>query len=421
MEDSNLATLLTQEDFHDPVHGEIFKACQDLYHGNNQCDFVLLVEKAEKIDSVARLGGVGFLAGLITEDLPLSSSEAIYKVLKRKRAQRESLNISEESRKLVFQDVTAIPSYLAEKAQKMAEFIPRVGNIQHEDMIAELTAEHSTIPIGINGMDLLTGGGLGPGDMMIVAARPSVGKSSLATTIMANMLHNKRRACFFSLEMSKKQVFSRLLSAYHKKPVKETKKDIVTYVKAIETPFEVIAKMYEITAIQAEMMASEAEIFIIDYISLISMQSREGQFQKLNEISKSIKRLANQIEKPVIVLAQLSREIEKDKTNREPQLSDLWGGGEADPDIITFLWDPNYKETIQEDKKSKAIKETTKVANELEGKDNKYEEGELHWIIRKHRNGPTGKIYLKFHKELFLMEEKGNFGSSTPIKHALPF
>ena len=402
-----LVPLLDLEDFYDPTYRRIFEGIAACVEKRKAVDFLLLSDELKGDEKILELGGVVFLAAL-AESVPTSSHAKHYiDILKKNRLKRESISFGEHVSAMGYGDATseAVPDALMEGSRRMAKFLQKEDE-GREELIRELTEQKTIIPTGYPQMDALLGGGLGPGDLFLIAARPSVGKSALATCLAANFMRNGICPAFFSLEMSKKQVATRLLCSYYNKTQEEAYKEARQLICDLPVDIHLLIGINDLQSITAAILSSDASVFIIDYLGLITSEkhSREGRFQVLDEISRSIKNLAVQCNKPIIMLTQLNREIEKDKANREPYLSDLWGGGEKDADIITMLWDPDAR-----------LSDTEKKAKELEGSTIGTR---LKWLVRKHRNGPTGDIMLKFTKEKFLLEE--DLSQVAPEKKLLP-
>lgn len=406
-EDYELSTILQSEDFYDNTYRMIFEAAKTVIDNTGAVDFVLICEALQNSKKIQDIGGSVFLAELMQSQA--SPAKSSVSVMKRCRAARESLSMGATLEAVVREGrVGEVPMLLAQNADRLSGLLPKETKMNREDMIAELTTTNKTIPTGFPTMDLLLGGGLGPGDLFLIAARPSVGKSSLATTLTANFLKQGVRPAVFSLEMSRKQIVTRILCSYYNQSPDYVRANAKDCINGVETDMTLFIGVDDLGSIQMETMATEADVIIIDYFGLITMHSKENRFQQMDEISRAIKNLAVHTETPVIMLTQLNREIEKAKENREPNLSDLFGGGEKDADLITMLWDPSAK--------GKTDGDATDVAADLEGRT----DCDLKWIVRKNRNGPTGYVNLRFDKPKFhLYEEIPN--APLARKEAFPF
>src|SRR3990167_4619683 len=358
-----LTPTLDAEDFYDPLYRRIFQVVEACIEKWKAMDFLLLSHILKDDPKIQELGGSSFLAELAASVPTTSHAKHYIDILKKNRMKRESISLGHRVSSMGYDDSTEnVPAALLEGSKMMAQFMQREIDGK-EELIKEITETNVVTPTGYPQMDALLGGGLGPGDLFLIAARPSVGKSALATCLATNFMKQGISPAFFSLEMSRKQVVIRILCSYYKQTPEYVKNNARELIQGLNTDIFLIIGINELQSIKAECLASTAQVFIIDYLGLITSEkhSKEGRFQVLDEISRSIKNLAVQCNKPIIMLTQLNREIEKDKGNREPYLSDLWGGGEKDADVITMLWDPDAR-------KSDAEKNAEKKARELEGR-----------------------------------------------------
>lgn len=425
-----LSSLLAPEDFYDPTYRAVFEGIVACIKEYKAVDFVILVNHLSENKRVSDVGGSAFLAQLAAS-VPTSAHAAHYiKILKKKRVEREAIAIGRRVEARGHEEGKAkdIPQILIEESRKLSELLPREALMNRDEILHEIKNPGKKLQTGFLTMDMILSGGLGAGDLMLVAARPSVGKSSLATTLTSNFMKKGIRPCFFSLEMSRPQIVTRILCAHYNLTPEEVYIDAERLLKDLTGDVDLIFGTNDLSTIQTTALSSEAQVFIIDYFGLITANNiKENRFQIMDEISRSIKLLATHTGKPIIMLTQLNREIEKAKENREPQLSDLWGGGEKDADIISFLWDPNAK-NIDNQPKTDAERQVAKVADEFEGKPSTYdaksqvfgsEVKDIMWLTRKNRNGPCGNVALTFDPKRCLMTEK----SYTPeVKQAgMPF
>lgn len=192
--------------------------------------------------------------------------------------------------------------------------------------------------------------------------------------------------------MSQTQIMTRIIAAQNNINTRDVKSSMVNDLPLMP---ELHIGTNDIQDIQMTVMGTSADCIIIDYLGLITSQSKENRFQQMDEISRTIKLLAVHTGKPIILLTQLNREIEKAKTPRAPNLSDLWGGGEKDADIITALWEP--KDPTEED----PFDNVKGVARSTQSKPIR----KLEWTVLKNRNGPTGFTDLIFDAPKMLMRD----------------
>lgn len=387
---------LTPEHFYDPTYGAIFAGAQRVAAAGREVNILEVANMLEADQRIQAVGGAAFLAELCTVPSTALAPSAV-RIIQDKYSKRLAIHLAEKIKTAGYDlqhDVQQLPTMISELGRKIAEIIPRTLDVDKEAIIAELQEVGEKIPTGIAEMDLLFKGGIEPGWMCLIAARPSVGKSAMAATLMANFLKAGYPVSMISLEMSQKQVLTRMLSAYYEIMPEEVVSKAQELVERVQTPYWVHDNS-DIGSILQEIYTSPAKVVIIDYFGLITMKSKEDARQRMDDISRMLKRAAMEAGKPIIVLWQLNRDIEKDKVERQPRMSDLHGGGEKDPDIISFLHDPGAKDALGED--AKTIKESMAVTNPIK---------ELEWIVRKNRHGATGYMKLQFIQKKSLMTER---------------
>jgi len=261
--------------------------------------------------------------------------------------------------------------------------------------------------------------GFGEGDLIIIAARPSMGKTAFALNLALNVLENDKGVAIFSLEMPSEQLMLRMLSAKSKIPLQDLRRGNLNdeeWEKLQEVSDELIEKPLfvddegnvNIHTIRAKlrklkMQNPNLSLAIIDYLQLITSDLKERHLA-IGEISRSLKLLARELQIPIIALSQLNRALES-RPNKRPMLSDLRESGaiEQDADIIMFIYREDVYKAMEAKKKQKETLEKGKVA-EIDYKEKDVEEAEI--IIGKQRNGPTGTIEMLFHKKFTLFTDK---------------
>lgn len=400
--------ILTQKHFYEPVYGLIFQTLLDAWVKDGYVDFLIASDLLKGNEQIEALGGTAYLAELAI--LPTTSvGPSAVKILQEKHAKRISILSArklEEFGKDLKHDVRHIPQLLADAGRAIHGLLPRPAKMEHVEIIEELQTPDVMTPTGFLQMDKILGGGLIAGGLFLIAARPKVGKTALATNILANLIKADISATFISLEMSRKQILQRVICAYFDIGPSEAIAKCQELIPRMNQQFNITIGTHGLNQILQEIYTTEARCVIVDYFGLITTASRENRFQQMDDISRSLKNAARETGKPVILLTQLNREVEKDKTGRRPRLSDLWGGGEKDADVISILHNPNLKEEA-EDEMDGGPTNT--------GTDN----GELEWIVRANRHGPTGYVKLYFDKPKFLMREEGDAfaGRANTIGH----
>ena len=397
MGETQYVNLLEPDHFYDPTYREVFQAALNVWNRCGECDFLLMVNELDDNEKVNAIGGSAFLAELSASVASTSFGHTAVRILKEKHAQRAIKKTAKAIDNMMHDgaSIEEMPAYLADRGKEIAQMIPRKTSLDMEDLINEMLEEEERIPTGFEEMDLLLEGGLIPGGLYLVAARPAVGKSSMATTLMAHFLKAGVSPLLMSLEMSRKQIMQRVLCAYYDQLASDIQPRTRELIERIETPFTITDNINSLSNIVTEMYTSEAQVVIIDYFGLITTKThKDNRFQQMDDISRIIKNTARETEKPVIMLAQLNREIEKDKSKRQPRLSDLWGSGEKDADVISFLHDPRAAEALNA--------EADEIAEAVQSNDTTTE---IQWIVRKNRHGATGFTTLNFDKPKFTMRD----------------
>ena len=325
-DETQLAEILDPADFYDETHRLMFTTEQKLIKKNGSGSFLDLCEELKgKVDQ-------NVIINVLEIPTISTPTKAVVRRLKELRSQRELQEIGTEAQRI---QPTEAPQKFLEISERFAGYLPKTEEVSREEIIAELEKKEDLLPTGFLQMDMILEGGLPPGSLCLIAARPGIGKSSLATNLAANFLKAGKKPCFFSLEMARKQVLTRILAAYHSKLAADIQKEAKVLMGDLEILPETHIGTNDCDTIKTITLSTTADVVIIDYLGLITSKGSENRFQQMEEISRSIKLLAIHTGKPIILLTQLNREIEKAKTPRPPMLADLWGGGEKDADLIT--------------------------------------------------------------------------------------
>jgi replicative DNA helicase len=403
----NVADILAPEDFYKPAHEKIYNAILELYKKTQPIDIFTVTNKLKESGILKDLGGSAYLTKLI-ESVPTATHIGHYaQIVKEKKILRDLINasgdISEKafssgedlgemlddvekrifsiSQKSIPQKFTSISEGLKSAAERIEKLGSKDGGLRG-------------VPTGFQELDNILSG-FQQSDLVILGARPSLGKTSLALDIVRHVAVNaKKPVGVFSLEMSKEQVVDRLISAQAGVPLwglrtgrleeeeKETLSDALdvlsqTPIFIDDTPSPNILQMKSMARrLQAEFGLS---LLVIDYLQLIQPRtSSDNVVQQITEISRGLKGLARELNVPVLALSQLSRAVDQ-RENKRPRLSDLRESGsiEQDADVVMFIYRKDHE-------KSNPSPE---------------EIGHAEIIIAKHRNGPTGTINLKFDQE----------------------
>ena len=272
-----------------------------------------------------------------------------------------------------------------EKGSELRSLLTDPNRVTDEQILENLTKDREVVATGYGDMDKMLGGGIGRGDIFVIAARTGVGKSAMGVNICARAIHAGRSAFFLTLEMPEEEVYDRVLRCIYGISSSEVKKNAKEL--SLKQSFRVSMGSARLPNVLATLQENaHHDILVVDYFQLIAAKG-ESQVQQLELVSNELKRFALDYKKPIIVLAQLNRNIESDRVNREPDLSDIRGCGalEQDASVVTFLWDANAKE----ERKSigERLRGSEKVCSSFP---------EYWWIVRKNRNGSCGKFRLDF-------------------------
>ena len=414
--DYNAITIVQQylrpEDFYSLRHRKIYEAVLSLFNKGIKPDLLTLNEELEQTGKLDESGGVDYIASL-THAVPSSANTEYYaQIVQNCSLRRELIRISGEAGARAF-DETADPRGILEETQQNLFIVgdPRrlfrykdVGSVVNNavdylDKAFHSKAEYSGIPSGFSDLDRLTSG-FQPSELIIIGARPGVGKTAIALSMAANIaIRKSRTVAFFSLEMSDIALMIRLISSesgidsYRLKTGFVTQADRYKIVDAAELIHDAplfIADMPHMTMLNIQSMSrmlkvqQNVEIIFIDYIGLISSDNKQLQrWEQISEVSRALKGLARELDIPIVALSQLRREAE----TKHPSLADIRDSGsiEQDADMIMFLnRDRELSKTFEEQEEDQAKETGQPVKLEL----------------AKNRNGPTGTINLIFHKHL---------------------
>jgi replicative DNA helicase len=427
--------ILKPECFYVDAHQRIFKAMKSLANKSQPIDILTVVEELRTSEELDMVGGPYYVTRLTNAVVSSANIDAHARIILQKFIQRELIRISGEIIGDAYEDSTDVFDLLDQAESKIYEVTSThlrnsyetidsvlVKTIQRIEDMRHKNEDVTGVPTGFPTMDKVTYGWQMT-DLIILAARPSVGKTAFALNLARNAaLHPTKPTpvAFFSLEMSAGQLVQRILSAESEIWLEKISRGKLEehemkqlYARGIQrlaqapifiddTPalniFELRAKCRRLKNI------NNIGMIIIDYLQLMSgtSENRNGnREQEISTISRSLKSLAKELQVPIIALSQLSREVEKRKDgNKMPQLSDLRESGaiEQDADMVMFLYRPEYYDVTQ---------------NEM-GESNR---GETHVRIAKHRNGSLETIKLRalLHIQKFVEDDGGEgFGPGLP-------
>jgi replicative DNA helicase len=399
---ADVSETIRDTDFYRPAHEAIFDVITDLYARGEPADAITVAAELTRRGEIARVGGAPYLHTLVAS-VPLAANAGYYAHIVREKAILRRL--VEAGTKIVqigyagegevddVVDQAQAEIYQVTEKRTTEDYAP-LKDIM-EGALDEIEAIDSRgdamigVPTGFTDLDELTNG-LHPGQMIIVAARPAMGKSTLGLDFARSAsIRHGLTSCIFSLEMSRTEITMRLLSAEAKVPLhhmrngKMTDEDWAKLARKMgevsEAPLFIDDSpnltMMEIRAKARRLkQRHDLKIIIIDYMQLMTSGKKvESRQLEVSEFSRSIKLLAKELEVPVIAISQLNRGAEQ-RTDKRPMLSDLRESGslEQDADMVILL----HREDAYE-------RESTRP-------------GEADFIVAKHRNGPTANVVVAF-------------------------
>ena len=412
-----ITTILTAEDFYRPEHRIIFSAILKLYSKKIIPNILSLNEELRQSGELEKIGGVTMVFSLSEVANTTAYAETYAKTIKEKSILRNLIKASEEIIQMSIEEKKPLNDILDDAEKKIFGVTSKGETSEFEHITPILQRSFDRIrraldnPEGITGVptkfvdfDRVTSG-LQKSDLILLAARPSMGKTALALNMSMNAALQNNVVAIFSLEMSKEQLGHRLLSSYSGINSQKLStgnfdsEDLNSLIDTLE--YLTDSKLFiddtaGITILELRSKARKIKnehglnLIVIDYLQLMQGTARKGadfnRQQEISEISRNLKGLARELKVPILALSQLSRSVEL-RADKRPLLSDLRESGslEQDADIVMFLYREEYydKET-----------ENTNTA-------------EL--VIAKNRNGPTTTINLQFDKECMRFGSLGNY------------
>jgi replicative DNA helicase len=411
--------MLEPEDFYEPRHAMAFELIKDMARKDKAVDEITFEEEMTRQNLWERVGGPSFTASLIDAVSTAANIEHYCTIVREKSVFRALIRAGAEITRSGYAEAEESSLAIAEAERIIFEIARRgakssVKNIKEvitgvfnkiERDIREDTPT-SAVLSGFADLDSLIGG-LQPGSLNIIAARPSVGKTALALNIASNAaVYEGVPTLIFSLEMSGEQIASRMLSSLARVNISELVKgrnldnalwtDMTSAASELcNSPIFIddspMLSTFELRSRCLRFMSryiGKKCLVVIDYLQLMIAGNKRGENrnQEVADISRMLKGIARECDIPVIALSQLSRKVEERGPGKRPMLSDLRDSGaiEQDADIVAFLYRKSYQD--------------------LDSNDNTAE-----LLVEKHRNGPTGKVNLVFYREYARFESSANF------------
>ncbi len=418
---NNVLEIIKVGDFYSEAHRKIFKAINDLSERSEPCDLITLANILKDRKQIDQIGGMAYLASLV-DNVPSAANITHYsKIVKEKAILRGLIDAATDILNKSYNVGADIDRVLDEAEHTIFEisenkvrptFYPFKSVVKESIKTIERLFERKElvtgVPTGFERIDELTSG-LQKSDLIIIAGRPSMGKTAFALDIAKNAAAESGvPVAVFSLEMSKEQLAIRMLSSDAKVDSQRIRKGflgetdwprlIAAASRLSEAPI-FIDDTPAITVLEMKAKARRLKadqglgLIILDYLQLMRGGGfKDNREQEISEISRSLKALAKELNVPVIALSQLNRKVE-DRTNRRPQMADLRESGaiEQDADVIAFIYrDEVYNRS--EDNPDKGIAEI---------------------IIGKQRNGPIGIVKLAFLEKFTCFENLSRGDSIT--------
>ena len=404
---TDVSDKLHAADFYDKRHVTVYDAMMRLYEKHKPVDLLTLSDELQAKDELDMIGGSSYL-GELTNYVPTAAHAAAYaEMVQTKAVRRRLINASAAIADLSYDENKTIPELLGQAEadlfsvsdDHLKQDLMSLEHILAEsfDRIEELHRDKGKlrgVPTGWRDLDQKTAG-LQKSDLVIIASRPAMGKSTLATNLAYNVASQaKKSVLIFSLEMSKEQLVDRMLAeaagidAFNIRTGNLSEDDFGKLSDAMgemaeapifidDTPGLSILEMR--TKARREAHNHPLGLIIVDYLQLMQSSGRsysDNRVQEVSEISRGLKLIAREMDVPVVALSQLSRSVES-RHPQIPQLSDLRESGsiEQDADIVMFIYREDYYNPETDNQHITDL------------------------IIAKHRNGPTGKVQLYFHPE----------------------
>ncbi len=402
--------VIDEKVFYKEAHRRIFLAITSLYLKSKAVDLVTLIEELKKSGSLEDIGGASYLTSLVSSVPTAANIEHYAQIIKEKYILRHLISTATQIVTDAFETEKEVDGLLDKAEQMIFDITSRTiennaasikdiikDSIESIDNLYQRKENITGIATGFHEFDIMTAG-LQPSDLVIVAGRPSMGKSAFVTCMaeFAGVVEKKPIA-FFSLEMSKEQLVQRMLCSHAKVNAHKVRTGFLSQSdwprlvnaagKLSEAPIY-IDDSSNVTVLQLRAKARrlkaqyDIQLLILDYLQLLQGKQRsENRQQEISDITRSLKALAREIKVPVIAVSQLSRGVESREGHR-PQLSDLRESGaiEQDADLVVFLLREEYYNPTEENK------------------------GLAEAIIAKQRNGPVGTVKLAFINEFTRFE-----------------
>lgn len=408
---NKIVEMLRPDSFYMPAHRYIYEAMKHLYDSNENIDIVSVSETLNYNSKLESVGGRAYINDLLANTVTTANVKYYAKIIMENAIKRSLINAGSEIVASGYEKQMTVDEALDSAERLIFDIASKksTSDLVHvKDIVLdtyqkiEYNYEHKGELTGVATkfyeLDAMTNG-LHKSDLIIIAARPAMGKTAFALNIAQNVaIQSKVPVAIFSLEMSKQQLMQRMLCSEAEVDTQRLKtgnmqsKDWEKLANAMNEFSQ--APIYiddtsgcTITDLRAKcrrlkMKEKNLGLIVIDYLQLMEGSGREDRMQQISAISRGLKILARELDVPVIALSQLSRAVES-RTDKRPMLSDLRESGaiEQDADIVMFIYRDDYYKKVEEEGEEAAAKSAN---------------GESEIIIAKHRNGPVGNVKLLF-------------------------
>lgn len=399
---------LQSQDFYRDVHRIIFEAMEHLHRENKEIDVITLPDELKRMKKLDDVGGIEYVLNLPNLVGSAANIEYYANIVAEKALARNLISTCTELTTEAYDGQKETEALLDDAERRILQLsdTKNRGDFASVGAVVEVTLDKITklyenkagltgLPTGFRDLDRMTSG-LQPSDLILVAARPSMGKTAFTLNIAQNVgVRQHKTVAFFSLEMSQEQLVQRLLcqiahidSQKLRTGQLNSDEEWTRLTDACDKLYESPIYIDDTPGISVAEMRSKArrlksehglDLIIVDYLQLMQGRNAESRQQEISEISRSLKALARELKVPLIALSQLSRSVES-RQDKRPMLSDLRESGalEQDADIVSFLYREDYYDKETENQ------HITEV------------------ILAKHRNGPVGSVKLYFKNEFTL-------------------
>ncbi len=418
--------ILKPETFYKSAHNIIYASMLELFERSQPIDLLTVHEALKKSKRLEDVGGLNYLIELTNRVASSANIEYHARIVSQKYIQRELIRVSNETIKGSFEDEKDVFELLDDAERNLYEITDHNLNTGYErlsslavktrkeiEAVSKKEEAITGVPTGFGELDRVTSGWQNS-DLIIIAARPGMGKTAFTLSLARNAALTKKAVAVFSLEMANTQLVQRLIamdSSIDSRKLRngqlstdEWKRLNQTVDNMAEVPIYIddtpAINIFELRAKCRRLKQNhDIELIIIDYLQLMTAapnQKKGNREQEISSISRALKSLAKELNVPVIALSQLSRSVETRGGSKRPVLSDLRESGaiEQDADIVTFIYRPDYYENDELD--------TPKDLAEI--------------IIAKHRNGSLETVNLRFVPQFVRFENLGSTGFKMPTE-----